>query len=212
MCLCNHVFVFAAVWPSGWIHMVWAFPSHLWFSFWTLFVQNLKQQYYVKDCIFCMELLRLKGNKTLCLEYLCKFSNFILLCRLPTEWYEWCETSGIFLRFTSACVYWTLPAAPMHLPITCNTWYRWKGQHYTLETWRQDLTQRAVNVRVWLDNQVLRLDHLNIIEWHSISGAAEVVPHICMLLVLSAVVLDAQLIFFCWVKCRHTVFISISIW
>ena len=28
MCMYKHVFVFKAVWPSGWINLVWAFPSH----------------------------------------------------------------------------------------------------------------------------------------------------------------------------------------
>ena len=63
-----------------------------------------------------------------------------------------------------------------------------------VRTWKQNLTQRPGNVGMWLDSRILRIYHRNRIECHAISGTAEVVPKICMLLVLSFRFLYTQLI------------------
>jgi hypothetical protein len=178
--------------------------------------------------------LNLKVIRTLCLEYRQKFSNWTLLMLLCIHWpiqsflleeARSVDTGGLL---NSACwthALWqtmpyqecslghcTPPATWLHLSVTCNTSHRWRGLPHPLETSRQNLTQRAVHVRVWLDRQILRIDHRHSIECHASSGTAEALPNVFMLLVLSVVVLYTQLIFLCEVKCRRTVFISKSIW
>ena len=121
-----------------------------------------------------MELLHWKVIKILCLEYLPKFIDctlLILLCRLlavsklPPGWSL--VSSYRVERVPSSCIEhlpvfielclldpWVeansvisrMEFTPPLLWITCDTLHRWKGLYYPLDTWRHNLTHRAMNV------------------------------------------------------------------
>jgi hypothetical protein len=145
---------------------------------------QMKLLYFKVIKTLCLEYLHEVSNCTL-LILLCKLltneqlppgrslvSSYGVVweeCHLPASpiclYLFACWTNGLRQTLSYpgwSVMHYTPPATWQHLSVTCDTFHRWKGLRHPLVSWRQNLTspKRDVHVNVWLDSQILRLDHI----------------------------------------------------